>query len=297
VSTRLHEAFARARTEDRAALITFATVGYPALEETPDIVHALVEGGSDIVELGIPFSDPLADGATIQHASQVALEQGATVEAALALVQRLRREGTTVPLLFMGYYNPFYQYGLERLVKEASTAGLDGFIVPDLPPEEAAELAPLTQPAGLDMVCLLAPTSTAERIKLADQCGSGFIYCVSLTGVTGARDQLSATLPDFLARVRRYTQLPLAVGFGIARPEHVATVARLADGVVTASALINLIDRTPPRERTTALVDLVRQLRAATQRTPAQRGDEGIRGTTEVRETIERKRDPTAADN
>lgn len=266
--SRITATFAQAKAENRAALITYATVGYPTPAHTADVVRALLAGGSDIVELGIPFSDPLADGATIQHASQVALEQGTTLSMSLDLVRELRAEGVTTPLVFMGYYNPFLHYGLKRVVDAAAEIGLDGFIVPDLPPEEGQEFGSLARAHDLDLIPLLAPTSTESRIEANVNAGSGFVYCVSLTGVTGARDQLSATLPEFLGRVRRHTDLPLAVGFGVSRPEHVATIAQIAEGVVSASALINVLEDTPAERRFAALTELVRAMRAATARTP-----------------------------
>ncbi len=273
--SRLAATFAQTRAENRAALITFATVGYPSPADTKHVVSALLAGGSDVVELGIPFSDPLADGATIQHASQIALEQGTKLQMAFDLVRELRAEGVTTPLVFMGYYNPFLHYGLERVVAEAEEIGLDGFIVPDLPPEEGQEFAALATARGLDLVPLLAPTSTESRIQANVQAGSGFVYCVSLTGVTGAREQISATLPEFLGRVRKHTDLPLAVGFGVSRPEHVATIAQIAEGVVSASALINVLDETPVAQRYDVLADLVRAMRAATVRT-----ETPVKGTT-----------------
>lgn len=266
--SRLTATFAQTRAENRAALITFATVGYPTPADTADVVRALLAGGSDVVELGIPFSDPLADGATIQHASQIALELGTTLKMAFDLVRTLRGEGVATPLVFMGYYNPFLHYGLERVVAEAAEIGLDGFIVPDLPPEEGQEFGRLARSHDLDLIPLLAPTSTESRIQANVQAGSGFVYCVSLTGVTGAREQLSDTLPDFLGRVRKHTDLPLAVGFGVSRPEHVATIAQMAEGVVSASALINVLDDTPVSKRYDVLTDLVRAMRAATAHTP-----------------------------
>ncbi len=264
--SRLTATFDQTRAENRAALITFATVGYPSPADTKRVVRALLDGGSDVVELGIPFSDPLADGATIQHASQTALDQGTTLGMAFNLVRELRDEGVTTPLVFMGYYNPFLRYGLQRVVAEAAEIGLDGFIVPDLPPEEGQEFGRLARARNLDLIPLLAPTSTESRIRANVQVGSGFVYCVSLTGVTGAREQLSAALPDFLDRVRAHTGLPLAVGFGVSRPEHVATIAQLAEGVVSASVLINILDETPAARRYQALADLVRAMREKTLR-------------------------------
>jgi tryptophan synthase alpha chain len=203
-----------------------------------------------MVELGVPFSDPLADGATIQRASHHALGQGVTVAVCLDVVRRLRQEGLTIPLLLMGYYNPVLAYGVEEFARDASDAGVDGLIIVDLPPEEATAVQTACAGRGLDLVYLLAPTSSDERIALVAAQASGFVYCVSLAGVTGARRDLSPRLAEFLARVRRHTSLPLAVGFGISRAEHVQAVARLgADAAVIGSAIIDLIDRTPPGER------------------------------------------------
>jgi tryptophan synthase alpha chain len=231
-------------------LIAYLTVGYPDVESTLRLVPALAAGGADMVELGVPFSDPLADGATIQRASHHALGQGVTLAVCLDVVRRLRQEGLTIPLLLMGYYNPVLAYGIEEFARDASDAGVDGLIIVDLPPEEATAVQTACAGRGLDLVYLLAPTSSDERIALVAAQASGFVYCVSLAGVTGARRDLSPRLAEFLARVRRHTSLPLAVGFGISRAEHVQAVARLgADAAVIGSAIIDLIDRTAPGER------------------------------------------------
>ncbi len=248
MSARLDELFARTRAEGRPALIAFVPGGWPEPDATPEIVQALVEGGADAVELGIPFSDPLADGPTNQAAYQQALEQGVTPGAVLDAVRACRAGGVSVPLLLMGYFNPLLAEGLEGFVGAAADAGVDGMIVVDLPVEEAAELAEPARAAGLDVIYLLAPTSTDERIAAVAERGSGFIYCVSVTGVTSARAQLSEGLPAFVARVRARTELPLAVGFGISRREHVVEVGRIADGVIVGSALVQAIAEAP-RER------------------------------------------------
>jgi tryptophan synthase alpha chain len=225
-------------------------VGYPDVESTLRLVPALAAGGADMVELGVPFSDPLADGATIQRASHHALVQGVTMAVCLDVVRRLRQGGLAIPLLLMGYYNPVLAYGIEAFARDAANAGTDGLIVVDLPPEEALEMQAACAGRGLDLIYLLAPTSSEERIARVAAQGSGFVYCVSLTGVTGARHDLSPSLAEFLTRVRRHTSLPLAVGFGISRAEHVQAVARLgAEAAVIGSAIIDLIDRTPPGER------------------------------------------------
>lgn len=248
--SRIGETMARLRAEGRLGLIAYLTVGYPDVESTLQLVPALAAGGADMVELGVPFSDPLADGATIQRASHHALGQGVTVAACLDVVRRLRKRGLTIPLLLMGYYNPILAYGVEALPRDAAGTGADGLIVVDLPPEEALPVQTACAGRGLDLVYLLAPTSSDERIALVAGQASGFVYCVSLTGVTGARRDLSGGLGEFLARVRRHTSLPLAVGFGISRAEHVQAVAGLgADAAVIGSAIIDLIDRTPPGER------------------------------------------------
>jgi tryptophan synthase alpha chain len=223
------------------ALIGYITAGYPDIKATPEIAVALAENGCDIIELGIPFSDPLADGATIQKSSYRSLLGGTTPQACLEMAAEVRTR-VTVPLLFMTYYNPVLNYGLEAFCRNCVHAGIDGLIVPDLPPEEGAELEAVTREKGLDLVYLLAPTSTGERIVTVSQKSGGFIYLVSLTGVTGARDALPPELEDFVARVRQKAQQPLCVGFGIASPEQAKRVAAIADGVIVGSRLIQLIE-------------------------------------------------------
>ncbi len=237
----IERTFARLRAEGRAALMPFLTMGFPERDSALELVPAVVEGGADLVELGVPFSDPLADGATIQAASQRALENGMTLALCLEQAAALRARGITVPFVLMGYYNPILQMGEAQFAERAAAAGIQGVIVPDLPPEEAGALQEALRRHGLDLIFLLAPTSDEERVRLVAQRASGFIYLVSLTGVTGARDRLPPGLEAFVARVHRATSLPLAVGFGISRPEHVAQVARVADGVIVGSALIRAI--------------------------------------------------------
>jgi tryptophan synthase alpha chain len=247
--SRTGDTFARLRSEKRTGLVAFLTVGYPALDETPGLVSALVEGGADIIELGIPFSDPLAEGPTIQRSSHQALLNGVTPAVCLDTVRDLRARGIEAPLLFMGYYNPLLAYGHEAFCREAAAAGADGLIPVDLPPEESRELHEACRNHGLDLIYLLAPTSTEERIDLVASVASGFLYCVSLTGVTGARDELPEGLASFLDRVRSRTPLPLAVGFGISKPKHFQAVGRLADAAVVGSAIIDEIDKCGPSER------------------------------------------------
>jgi tryptophan synthase alpha chain len=220
------------------AFMPYSVLGYPTRQASLEMVRTLVEAGADLLELGLPFSDPLADGPTIQAATQKSLENGTTMKDCLAMTRELRRQGIETPALLMGYVNPMLAYGLARFVADAAEAGADGFIVPDLPPEEAAELEALCIERGLALVYLLAPTSTPERIHLVAAKSKGFIYLVSLTGVTGARDQLPPGLSDFVARVRAQTDTPLAVGFGIGSGPQARRVAQLADGVIVGSALV-----------------------------------------------------------
>jgi tryptophan synthase alpha chain len=260
-TSRVAGAFARVRAEGRTAIMPFVTAGYPTPERSEEWVLALVRGGADLIEIGVPFSDPLADGATVQRTSQAALRHGVTLANAVAMARRLREEhGVSVPILLMGYFNPMLQYGLEDLARDSAAAGVDGYIVPDLPAEESDELLAACRRHGLDLVFLLAPTSTDERIAAVAERASGFVYCVSLTGVTGQR----ATLPDlhaYLARVRARTDLPLAVGFGVSTPEHVRDVGEVADGAVVASALINFLDTIPEADQLAAAEQFVRGLR------------------------------------
>ena len=245
-------ALARAKAEGRPALVPFVTAGYPNLAMTERLLPALVEGGADVIEIGIPFSDPIADGETVQRTSQVALANGTTLEDAIAVVGRARANGITTPIVFMGYFNPFYHYGIERLAQDAAAAGIDGFIIPDLPTEESDEILDALRANGRDLIFIVAPTSTEDRIREVARRASGFVYCVSLTGVTGARASLADDLPSYIARVRQHTILPLVVGFGISTPEHVQEIARIADGVAIASALINYLDGVPEHEQPAA---------------------------------------------
>ncbi len=223
------------------ALIAYITVGYPDIEATPKIASILADNGCDIIELGIPFSDPLADGATIQKASYHALQRGTTPQVCLDIASQLRQK-ISVPLVFMTYYNPVLNFGLESFCQSCQEAGINGLIVPDLPPEEGAELENTTQKHDLDLIYLLAPTSTGERIAEVAARSRGFIYLVSLTGVTGARDTLPSDLESFVKRVRQKAKQPLCVGFGVSNPEQAKRVAMIADGVIVGSRLIQLVE-------------------------------------------------------
>jgi len=262
VSDRIQKTFRELAASGRTGIIPFVTVGFPDVETTLELVPALSGAGADVIELGIPFSDPLADGATIQKASFHALRQGMTLERCLEVCSILRERGLETPLVFMGYYNPILAFGLKAFSVEAQKAGLDGVIVADLPPDESGPLRKECSYQGIDVVCLLAPTSTDERIAAACANVSGFVYCVSLAGVTGARDQLSTDGLRLVERVRAHTDLPIAVGFGISRREHIEVVGKYADAVVVGSALVNVIDAAPPGEGVARAVKFLSDLRA-----------------------------------
>jgi tryptophan synthase alpha chain len=223
------------------ALVAYITAGYPDMAATPKIAAVLAENGCDIIELGIPFSDPLADGATIQRASYRALQQGTTPQACLEAAAEIRRQIST-PLVFMTYYNPVLNFGLEKFCQGCIRSGINGLIVPDLPPEEGTELEDVTRRHGLDLIYLLAPTSTATRVSAVAERSRGFIYLVSLTGVTGARQSLPPELESFVRRVREKAVQPLCIGFGVATPAQAKRIAAVADGVIVGSRLIQLIE-------------------------------------------------------
>lgn len=244
----------------------FATAGFPDLPISEEIVRALVDGGADLIEIGVPFSDPLADGPTVQRASQVALNNGVRLTDCLDLVQRLRTvHGVSIPLLLMGYYNPILQYGVEMFARDAAAVGADGVIVPDLPVEESDELWAACGAHGRDLIFMVAPTSTNERVAEIAARASGFIYCVSLVGVTGSRAELPE-LGSYLSRVRERTSVPLAVGFGVSTPEHVRQVAAVADGVVVASALIDGLEQVPAAKMPATAKAFVENLRTGIER-------------------------------
>jgi tryptophan synthase alpha subunit len=245
---RITAALRAAREERRVARVPYVTAGFPELDSTPEIVKALVEGGADAIELGLPFSDPIADGVKVQHSTFRALQNGMTTPSFLELVTTLRRQGVEIPLIVMTYYNPILAYGQDAFVRDAAAASLDGVIAVDLPPDEAAELASKCKAGGLDFIPLLAPTSSYDRIELAVGEASGFVYCVSIAGVTGAREKLPEGLGAFLRRVREKTELPLGVGFGISRPEHIEALRGQADAAIVGSALVDVIEQSPRGE-------------------------------------------------
>mmetsp|Transcript_21380 Transcript_21380/g.38297 ORF Transcript_21380/g.38297 Transcript_21380/m.38297 type:complete len:698 (+) Transcript_21380:188-2281(+) len=262
---RIEKAFAQCKEKGEAAFITFVTAGFPVKEDTPAILLAMQEGGAAIIELGIPYTDPQADGTTIQQTNQVAIKAGTSnMDQCLAMVSAAREQGLTVPVVLMGYYNPFFQYGIEKMCEKAKEHGADGFIVVDLPPEEGATLAKSCNKYGLSNIPLIAPTTTDQRIGHLAATASTFIYCVSTTGVTGARADLPPDLDDFIARVRKQTGLPLAVGFGISNPQMVQSVANLGDGVVVGSAILKTVQKAGDSraERVAAVKKIVSELSA-----------------------------------
>jgi len=258
--SRIVNKFSQLQREGRKALITFITAGDPDCGLTERIVPLMAAAGADIIELGIPFSDPMADGPTIQLSSERALAGGATLKSVLASVKNIRQK-CDVPILLMGYYNPVLAFGLESFCCKAAAAGVDGVLLVDLPPEEAEELVFFTKKEGIDFIPLLTPTSNLSRIRKVKKCGSGFIYYVSVAGVTGARANVAADIGSMVEKIRAESALPVAVGFGIATPQQAATVARLADGVVVGSALVKLFEQFTGDELVQQVVDAVRRLK------------------------------------
>ena len=263
-TARIARAFARAREAQRLAVVVYLTVGYPDRAATGPLLRAALDGGADVLELGVPFSDPLADGATVQRASEIALRQGIGLAECIAEAATLVRERDATVLL-MGYANPFLRYrgGLRGFGSDAAHAGIAGIIVPDLPSEESDEFDAALDPEGLARIDLYAPTTPDQRLARLVPRARGFVYCVSLTGVTGARRALGADVAEFVTRVRRHTSLPIAVGFGISAPEHVASLRGVADAVVVGSAALDAVTAAPPDHRAETLRTFVSTLVAA----------------------------------
>jgi tryptophan synthase alpha chain len=269
--TRITQRFDALRAAGELGLVTYITAGDPSLDATERIVLALAEAGADVVELGVPFSDPLADGPTIQRASERALRGGTTLAGVLALVRRLRAR-TDVPLVLFSYFNPLLQMGLANFAAAAAEAGADGVLATDLTPEEASEYCHLLRARGLDTIFLAAPTSTDERLQRIAGTSSGFLYVISRTGVTGARQDLPDDLPALVRRVRATTALPVAVGFGISLPGHVSVLGGLADAAVVGSALVSEIEKAVTVDAAVdAVAKRVRLLKQAARRGMSQR--------------------------
>jgi tryptophan synthase alpha chain len=242
MSGRIEKRFAALRSEGRAGLVTFTMMGDPDIETSFEILRGLPAAGADIIEIGSPFTDPMADGPVIQVAGQRALKAGITLEKTIGLVRRFRETDSDTPLILMGYYNPIYIYGVERFLSDAKEAGLDGLIIVDLPPEEDPELCLPALAAGLDFIRLTAPTTDDGRLPRVLENSSGFVYYISITGITGAAAAASDSVAAAVSRLRRHTDLPIAVGFGIKTPEQAAEVARAADAAVVGSAIISELE-------------------------------------------------------
>jgi tryptophan synthase alpha chain len=253
-STRIRTRFAALGESGELGIVAYITAGDPSLSATLEFVLALAAAGADVIELGVPFSDPLADGPTIQRASERALKAGASLAKVLDLVREIRRS-SEVPLVLFGYYNPVFQMGLEKFASAAATAGADGVLITDLTPEESADYRGILAAHHLDTIFLAAPTSTDERLAKIAAVSSGFLYLVSRTGVTGAKDTLPDDLPELLRRVRRATNLPIAVGFGISLPGHVSMLGGLADAAVVGSALVAEIEKATVNDPSPAAID------------------------------------------
>lgn len=253
-STRISRRFAALRESGELGIVAYITAGDPSLAATLKFVLALAEAGTDVIELGIPFSDPLADGPTIQRASERALKCGTTLAQVIGLVREIRKSNE-VPLVLFGYYNPVLQMGLEKFASDAAAAGADGVLITDLTPEESDDYRRVLAAHHLDTVFLGAPTSTDERLRKIAEASSGFLYLISRTGVTGAKDALPDELPALLRRARKATELPIAVGFGISLPGHVSVLGGLADAAVVGSALVSEIEKATAANPTAANID------------------------------------------
>lgn len=263
----LHDAFAKAKAENRAALIGYLPAGYPSVQGAIDALIAMIEGGVDIVEIGLPYSDPLMDGPTIQTAVTAALDSGTTISDVMATVAAVAKTGA--PVLVMTYWNPIERYGVQRFAEELAAAGGVGVITPDITPEEAADWITATDAAGIDRVFLVAPSSTDARIAKVAGVTNGFVYAASLMGVTGARASVSSQAAELVARTRAATVLPIAVGLGVSTPEHAATIAQYADGVIVGAAFVRtLIEAPTPEAGAAAAGAFARELAQGVRSTP-----------------------------
>ena len=240
MSSRITGTFKEIRRKNGRAFIPYIMAGDPNIKRTGELIRVLEDCGADIIELGVPFSDPLADGPTIQQAAQRALDEGVTLSTVIGLVAEIRI-ATQIPIILMTYYNPIFKYGEERFVRDATAAGVDGIIVPDLPPDEAGNLMKYSRKSGLDTIFLLAPTSTEDRIQKVARASKGFIYYVPMTGITGSKLSLDVSFESHIARIRKVSDKPVAVGFGISTPEEAAVLSRFADGVIVGSAIVKRV--------------------------------------------------------
>jgi tryptophan synthase alpha chain len=277
---RIARCFRELAERGELGLVAYLTAGDPTLEASEKIILAAVAAGADVIELGVPFSDPVADGPTIQRASERALQSGTTLAGVLDLARRLRA-GTDVPLVLFSYFNPILQMGLEKLAQTAARSGIDGVLATDLTPEESLDYRQILRAQGLDTIFLGAPTSTDARLTQIAECSSGFIYLISRTGVTGTRDSLPEELPNLVRRVRRFTKLPVAVGFGISLPDHVSALGGIADAAVVGSALVAEVEKAVkvstggPESAAAAVARRIRLLKEAARHGISRRGSNG----------------------
>ena len=241
MSTRIERRFQALKEEDRAGLITFLTAGDPNVDMAFEILKGLPAAGADVIEIGVPFSDPMADGPAIQASSLRAIKAGMTLEKVLTGIKNFRKNDSETPVVLMGYFNPIYIYGVEKFLVDAKLAGVDGFIVVDLPPEEEGELCLPALEAGLNFIYLTAPTTDELRLPRVMEYASGFVYFVSITGITGTRKAAASDVAPHVARIKKCTDLPVCVGFGIRTPEQAADIARIADGAVVGSVLVDIV--------------------------------------------------------
>ncbi len=260
--SRIEKRFIQIKSEGRAALVTYIAAGDPDTQTCTDILNALPDAGADLIELGMPFTDPMADGPTIQAATQRALKAGMTLSKTLDIVKNFREKNTDTPLILMGYFNPVYVYGCEKFIKDAAAAGVDGLIIVDLPPEEDHELIPFAKSEGIDFIRLITPVTKDARLDVLLNGASGFLYYVSITGVTGSASADHSEVSKHIAEIKQKTDLPIAVGFGIQTPDDAKEFAAFADGVVVGSALIKEIEKNPTNPAPT-LLDKVSALREA----------------------------------
>ena len=245
MTNRIDERFNKLKSEAKKGFIPFITAGDPDLNATVELVNAMANAGADIIELGVPYSEPVADGPVIQAATQRALEKGVTLRKIINTVKQIRENGTSVPIVLMSYYNPILQYGLEKFAQDAKDAGVDGIIVPDLPIEESKPLFDELKLKDIHLIPLVAPTTTDARLRKIAARAGGFIYCVSVTGVTGEREKIDEELSELTARIRSASKLPVAVGFGVSKPEQAFHIAKHCDAVIVGSAVVKIIEQNP----------------------------------------------------
>ena len=239
---RIEKTFKELKSQKKKAFVAFVTAGDPTIKATVKIVHEMVAGGANIIELGIPFSDPMADGVVIQKSSERALKKGATLKGVLSCLKEIRKT-SEVPVVLFGYYNPIFKYGVEKFARDAARAGADGVLVVDLPPEEDEELNKHLRPKGVELIHLVTPTSDSARMKYVSKGGKGFLYYVSVAGVTGARKSVSGSLKKAVDKLKKITDTPVVVGFGVSTPEQAKSVSKISDGVVVGSAIVKVIEK------------------------------------------------------